>query len=305
MLEANQAEIRIEGLTAPIRALVAADTQSLSLHWSEKRLAEKLKPMVEAQKPDLILLLGDYSGISHGPAQKLYNDWMRVDPQAAARLLGGLEAPMGVYAILGNHDWAEDGEAIAAALAEGGAKVLRNENLEIAAPGGGRLILAGVDDPIGPQGARPDLALAGTDPAAPLIFLTHRPDEAMRLPRPASLSAAGHTHGGQICLPLIGCPVAMSRHGFSAGLYETPKGPLYVSRGIGTAALPLRFLNPPEIVTLNLIPAAPPAPAQPAPKPPAPRPDSSELIAREEPRPLNLSPNLPLATVRAPEAIPR
>ncbi|MDD2869040.1 metallophosphoesterase [Neomegalonema sp.] len=302
MLEVNQAEIRIEGLKAPIRALVVADTQSLSLHWSERRLAERLKPMVEAQKPDLILLLGDYAGISHGPAQKLYNDWMRVDPEAAARILGGLQAPLGVYAILGNHDWAENGEAMAAALAEGGARVLRNESLEIALPGGGRLVLAGVDDPVGPEGARPDLALAGTDPAAPLIFLTHRPDEAVRLPRPASLSVAGHTHGGQICLPMIGCPITMSRHGFVAGLYETAQGPLYVSRGIGTAALPLRFLNPPEIVALTLVPASPPgAPAPPAPTTPAPRPDSPELIAREEPK----LPNLPFAATRVPEAMAR
>lgn len=307
-MEVRSAEIPVEGLTQPLKALLVADTQSLSLHWSEKRLAEVLKPLAEAQKPDVIFLLGDYSGISHGPAQKLYNDWMRVDPEAASRILGGLKAPMGVYAILGNHDWAENGYAVAAALREGGATVLDNAHVAVRTPAGDRLTIAGVDDPIGPRGARPDLALRGAPTDRPLIFLTHRPDEAMRLPRPASLALAGHTHGGQIRLPFLGHLVSMSRHGFVGGLYATPKGPLFVSKGVGTAALPFRFFNPPELILLTLTPAgAPNAPEAPRPAPSAPR-ESAPLVAQEQGDPLARPASSPFSIRLAPhppEAIAR
>lgn len=277
LLQVKHVEIPMEGLSRPLKALLVADTQSLRLHWSEERLAEVLKPLAETQRPDVIFLLGDYSGLSHGPARKLYNDWMRVDPEAAARILGGLQAPMGVYAVLGNHDWFGDGHAVAAALRAGGATVLDNDHVEVRTPAGDRLIVAGVDDPLGPRGARPDLALAGTDPSKPLIFLTHRPDEALKLPRPASLSLAGHTHGGQVCLPLVGCPAKTSPNGFMAGRYETAKGDLYISTGVGTAALPFRLGQPPEIVALTLTPA----PAAPQPEEEAQ--DKPRLVAQEAP----------------------
>lgn len=259
LLRVTRAELAVKGLTAPLKAVIVADTQSLVGHWSFERLRDRLAPLVEAQKPDIVFLLGDYAGVSHGPFRKLYNEWLHVEPQAASRLLGGLKAPMGVYAVLGNHDWAHDGEAVAAALAAGGATVLRNGAVEARTPSGDILTIAGVDDAIGPQGAAPLLALTETDPRLPLIFLTHRPDEVMRLPRAADLSLAGHTHGGQICLPAIGCPVSMSRHGFLRGMFMTPKGPLFVSSGVGTAAFPMRLMNPPEIVVVDLLPAEAPA----------------------------------------------
>jgi len=99
--------------------------------------------------------------------------------------------------------------------------------------------------------------LAQTDAGAPVILLTHTPDVFPEVPASVALTLAGHTHGGQVYIPGIGRPVVPSRFGdrYAYGHIVEEGRHLFVSAGIGTAILPLRFLTPPELVVITLTPA--------------------------------------------------
>lgn len=205
---------------------------------------ERVVRAVNAEEPDLILHLGDYliSGVLLGTY---------VEPEPIADVLAGLEAPLGAYAVLGNHDWWEDGEGMAAALEAAGIPVLENESLAL--PGG--LWLVGVADDTTRQ---PDFAAALADvPAgAPSIVFTHDPGAFLDCSHPAQplLMAAGHTHGGQIYLPWLFPPVVPGRAGaeWAQGLHDVGGIPLYISSGIGTSRLPVRINRPPEVVIVDV-----------------------------------------------------
>ena len=206
--------------------------------------AVKIARMVEAVNqatPDLVLLLGDYT--IHGVVA---GDYLPIE--AVAPLLDGLEAPLGRFAVLGNHDWWDDAPGITAALRQAGITVLDEELVRIARPGGA-LWLAGLADL---WEGRPDPAalLAGVSDAAPVLVLSHNPDVFPLVPARAALTVAGHTHGGQVKLPLLGRPVVPSEHGqrFAYGHVVEEGRHLYVTAGLGTSILPVRFGVPPEVV---------------------------------------------------------
>jgi hypothetical protein len=197
--------------------------------------------------PDLILLAGDYvarPGIAahHMPIGTI------------ARLLRPLHAPLGVYAVIGNQDrW--DGEAsIAAALRAVHIDVLQNAGRAIATPRG-TLYLAGIGD-YRSQGSDIAKALAAVPAGARALCLTHSPDVFPLLPATCLLTIAGHTHGGQVWLPLIGRPAVagVSAYGqrYAIGVIRENGRTLFVSSGIGTSELPLRLGVPPEISVLDL-----------------------------------------------------
>lgn len=200
-----------------------------------------------ALEPDLIVLTGDY--ISHS----------RQYIAGCARALGNLRAPLGVYAVLGNHDHWTDAEMMAGALTEAGIRVLVNESIALARDGG-RLWLAGVDDLMV---ERDDLksALAGTEANEARILLSHNPAIIREAARAGvDLVLSGHTHGGQINWRLLvgrddrrtsrwlGRPSRRFLRGH-AWLGATQ---LYVNRGLGTVVVPLRYGCPPEISLLEL-----------------------------------------------------
>jgi predicted MPP superfamily phosphohydrolase len=209
----------------------------------------KLKTIVEktnALNPDLIVLLGDYmSG----------NNWHshRVEPEVTAAGLKDLKAPLGVYAVLGNHDWWFDGERCRRAFEANGIHVLENQVQEVKWREGS-FWLAGLSD----LWTRPQLISSTIDqvPAgATIIALTHNPDIFPRLPERVPLLLAGHTHGGQANIPLIGAPVVPSIYGskYTAGHIVENGHHLFVTTGIGISILPVRFRVPPEIVILTII----------------------------------------------------
>lgn len=211
---------------------------------------EKLRRVVErtnAERPDLILLLGDFV-IDDVVGGKF------VEPEAIAEALKGLRATHGAVAVLGNHDWWNDGVRIGNALKGAGITVLENETLRIE-HNGRSLWLIGLADL---WTRRPDIAgslrqVSGDDD--PVILLTHNPDVFPEVPARVALTLAGHTHGGQVCLPFVGRPVVPSKFGqrYAMGRIVEDERHLFVSGGVGTSIIPVRFRVPPEIVLLTLM----------------------------------------------------
>lgn len=210
---------------------------------------DKLRLLVELtnqQQPDLVVMLGDFMSQDtwHGH---------RVAPEITANHLKYLRAPLGVYAVLGNHDWWDNGEHVRRAFEQAGIRVLENDVREIK----GRAIsfwLAGLSDLwTRPQQIGETLAKIPAD--STVIVLTHNPDTFRQLPSSVPLLLAAHTHGGQVKLPLIGTPIVPSRFGqkYSAGHIFENGHHLFVTTGIGTSILPVRFRVTPEVVILRVL----------------------------------------------------
>ena len=200
---------------------------------------------VNRLRPDLVAVTGDLiaSGDAFVPV--------------VASALGQLRAPHGVFACMGNHDYFADGEGVARALASEGLTVLRNQGVE-APRAGARLFVAGVDDT---WTGRHDLgrALANRPPGVPAVLLAHDPalfPEAVA--QGVDLTLSGHTHGGQLGLPLFSRKVNLARiiTRFTTGLYREGPASLYVNRGLGTTGPPIRLGVFPEIAVLTLRPAS-------------------------------------------------
>jgi uncharacterized protein len=194
--------------------------------------------------PDIIALTGDfvtYSKRNIGPA---------------AELLGRLRARHGVYAVLGNHDFRVDAEAITRALSRQHIDVLRNRHVPLRF-GGESIYLVGVDD----YGYGADLrrAIRGVPREAATVLLAHNPRVIHLASRNnVSLVLSGHTHGGQVNVPLLGTVYGRSpeRLRYKIGWDRMGATQIYVSRGIGTIVLPWRLRCPAEITHLELFQGA-------------------------------------------------
>jgi predicted MPP superfamily phosphohydrolase len=235
-----RADIAIEGLPAGMRLRVVqvTDTHRSSADMPEARVA-RIVALANAQKPDLIVLTGDYHG------GKLF-DWPRTRLESAIQPLAALKAPLGVYAVLGNHDepyWTPRVFGLHPSL-----NLLINRNVDI-----GPLVLVGVNSRPGPHDVA--AAYAGATPGKTTLLLAHEPEALLhhRPPR-ADLTLSGHTHGGQIVLPVIGSLGALflGAPACARGLCSLPHGRIFVSSGLGTSWVPLRFGVPPEIAVLTL-----------------------------------------------------
>lgn len=201
--------------------------------------------------PDLIVLTGDY--ITRADAR--YLDELK-------SLVSLLRAPLGVFAVLGNHDWAvySAGRArrmpalatgVQAALSAAGVMVLRNECVRVVR-GGAALQLVGLDD-LWSGCFDAGKAFADTDPTLPCVALTHNPDSIDQLrDQPCDWILCGHTHGGQVRVPLCGAPLLPVRHReYDQGLFHVGGQRLYVNRGLGYLRC-VRFNCRPEITLFTL-----------------------------------------------------
>jgi predicted MPP superfamily phosphohydrolase len=209
---------------------------------------QKLKDIVDrtnALNPDLIVLLGDYMSP---------NSWHshRVEPEVTAAGLKGLKAPLGVYSVLGNHDWWYNGERVRRAFEQNGIRVLEDEVTEIKWHEKSFWLVGLADLWTRPQHI--EETIAKVPPGSTIIALTHNPDIFPRLPQSVPLLIAGHTHGGQVNLPFIGTPIVPSRFGskYTAGHVFENGHHMFVTTGIGTSILPVRFRVTPEIVILTI-----------------------------------------------------
>jgi predicted MPP superfamily phosphohydrolase len=167
-------------------------------------------------------------------------------------VLKDLRAPLGVYSVLGNHDWWWDGQRVRSGLEANGIKVLDDEVVEVKVRGIS-VWLAGLAD-LWTRPQHIDETIAKIPQGQPVIALTHNPDIFPRLPQRVPLMLAGHTHGGQIRFPIIGTVVEPSNFGqrYVRGHVFENNHHLFVTTGIGTSIVPIRFGVPPEIVLLTL-----------------------------------------------------
>jgi predicted MPP superfamily phosphohydrolase len=209
-------------------------------HTNPARVREAVE-LLNAQRPDLICLLGDYLDSTHFGKGK-------ADPGEIAAELAGLRAPLGRVAVLGNHDWRAAGAAMGDALRDAGLTVLEND-----AVAAGDVWVAGVADM---RTRLPDIpkALEAVPDGSPVLLLAHDPDLFPHVPQRVALTLAGHTHGGQVDVPVLRLLVVPSGHGvrYLGGHVEEEGRQLFVSTGVGTAGLPIRFRRPPEVVILTL-----------------------------------------------------
>jgi predicted MPP superfamily phosphohydrolase len=228
----------LDGLRVGVMTDLHAGVPHVSLGAVERAAAT-----LAAERPELVCLLGDFIDRRSLLVRP-------VDPRALmARLEPLRAAPCGVFAVLGNHDWYAGAREIADALVDVGATVLEDS----AAPLRDGLWVAGVGD-YRIRGARVDRALMPVPEDAPVLLLSHDPDAFPYVPARVSLTLSGHTHGGQVAIPRLRRPFVPSHYGerYLQGHIEEGGRHLYLSSGIGTSGVPVRFLRPPEVVILTL-----------------------------------------------------
>ena len=225
-----------------LRVALLADLHVGSPYNGMDKLREIVRRTNEAH-PDVICLLGDYL------KGRIPGHW--VSPKEMAPELGRLQAPLGVYAVLGNHDRAYAGE-VARSFRRAGIAVVENQARRVTYHGSG-LWIGGLSDF---REARYDVrgTLRQVTDAAPVILITHNPDIFPEIPAQVSLLLAGHTHGGQVVFPFIGALIVPSIYGnrYLKGHIEERGQHLFVTTGTGMSYLPVRFLVPPEVTILRI-----------------------------------------------------
>ena len=241
--EVTRHRLTLPGLERPLRVAQLSD-----LHFGPVQRRNAIRAWVDATlalEPDAVLITGDF----------LEDERALPGLAPLGAELERLRAPLGVFGVLGNHDYgAFDSPAEARTLTEAleaaGVRVLVNEGFLLR----GDAYLAGLDDLwLG----RPDLeaSLARAPRGAACLLMSHHPDVLPGVPATVALTLCGHTHGGQVVLPFVG-PVhtgSKFRSRFASGFVRGDLGALgYVSRGLGTTALPFRFGCPAELAVFDL-----------------------------------------------------
>jgi predicted MPP superfamily phosphohydrolase len=253
----------------PLKIAAIADIHACD-PWMTEAHIEEIVARTNSLDPDIILLLGDYFAGHRHVIRYL-------DPEEWARPLTQLKAPLGVHAILGNHDWWHDSQAqldrhgptiARRALEAVGIPVYENDAVRLTS-NGKPFWLAGLGDQLAfipSRRIRPGLRVGVDDLAktlgkvaddAPLILMAHEPDIAMRVPSRVALTLSGHTHGGQV--RLFGwSPIVPSRYGAKLAYgHRREACDIVVSGGLGCSIVPFRLGVPPEIVLITLGNAVP------------------------------------------------
>lgn len=229
---------------ANLKVVALSDIHIGAPHITLDKVREVVRRSNE-QQPDLIVLLGDYviQGIIGGRF---------VEPDIFVEILKDLKAPLGVYAVLGNHDWWYGDAEVTRAFERVRIRMLTNEAVRLER-NGSTLWLAGLGDYFS---HKDDLekTMRGVTTADPIVAITHTPDIFLKLPSQFVLTLAGHTHGGQVNLPLLGRRIVPSDFGekYAIGFVEEGEKRLFVTPGIGTSIFPVRFRVPPEISVLTI-----------------------------------------------------
>lgn len=242
-LGVERVRIALDDLPPTLEGLTLVQLSDFHLHpFTKIDLIHRAVTLANSLAPDLVLLTGDYVFTEAEAISDL------------APVLARLQAKLGVFSVLGNHDVWTDAQMIRGALENVEIPVLVNQGVEIQVEGQS-LYVAGLED--GWSGC-PDLdeALAHRSGDIPVILLMHEPDWADEISRDGrvSLQLSGHSHGGQVRLPGIGAPI-LPRFGqkYDQGLYRVGNMRLYTNRGIGVIAPPLRFRCRPEITEITLV----------------------------------------------------
>lgn len=238
---------------APLTVVALGDTHVGGPHVDAARMG-RLVRRVNALRPDLVVLLGDYVG-GHAPI-------IERSPAEQQEISGGiatfaaLRARYGVVGVIGNHDVWYDRTAVTQDMEAAGVATLWNRHVVIDRGDGENLVVAGLaDDTTG----EPDFtaALDGAPMDRDRIIISHSPDPFEAAPA-GTLMLAAHSHCGQVTIPFVGRPILpVQNRRYACHMVEEAGKRMFVTGGIGTSILPVRFLNPPEIVLITIRGAEP------------------------------------------------
>lgn len=241
----------------PLRIGLIADIHACS-PWMPAAKIEAMVAEANALRPDIFFLLGDFvEGLNH-----LFATPLAMDQWSGP--LAELEAPLGTYAILGNHDWWSDVGAVRRALDDRHIPVMENHRELITLPGGESFWLGGLGDQLAFKQSHTGVDdLDGLTASIPddgrlAILLAHEPDIFPAVPERFGVTFAGHTHGGQIRLPVLGRFPVASHYGqrYAYGHVQEGRRHMVISGGLGCSGFPVRLGVPPEI---NLVEIGTPA----------------------------------------------
>ncbi|MEO8573658.1 MAG: metallophosphoesterase [Pyrinomonadaceae bacterium] len=260
-----QQEIRIKGWDPAFDGLRIAMISDIH-GGSNGASAENIRRVVEttnAQNPDLVVLLGDYVS-QGGTRQPIHEKPLLMPMRDVANNLSGLKAKFGVFAVLGNHDGWYGDEEVTAELTRVGYRVLQNE-IVVIKQNGVPLRLFGMKDHLKLDSwvsfnGMVRSVVAANPKEGQIIVLEHSPDILYILNYWKDLSPdlklmlAGHTHGGQVWLPILGTPFVPSSVGqrYAHGHINEEGVDMFVTSGIGTSILPFRFMVPPEVAIVTV-----------------------------------------------------
>jgi predicted MPP superfamily phosphohydrolase len=241
----REARVELPGFPAgqaPVRVALLSDLHVQGPDMPPERLA-RIVAQVNAQRPDLVLIAGDFAG-DRSLSTRAYSSAETVAP------LAGLRARLGTIAVLGNHDYWRNGAEMRAALTRAGIRVLANQAVQA-----GPLAIGGLDDERTGHNRDAQTYSAMRALSGARVLLSHSPDPFATLPPDIGLMLAGHTHCGQIRLPLFGALTNDSAYGerYACGFIEQNGRKLIVTAGLGASILPLRLMAPPDfwIVTIG------------------------------------------------------
>ena len=256
-LELNNHPIPVRDLPEPFAGLKIVQMSDFhGGHQVSSAFLDEAVALAQAQEGDVVVLTGDF----------IHKGFQHID--RVARILGQLRAPMGVFAVLGNHDFSVRNALgirrhkhlhrfVADALAAQGIRVMQNQTHHLLR-GDHVVYLTGVDD-LWSRVCDLDQAFAGLRPHVPRVVLAHNPwTIELAQNHRCDLMLSGHTHGGQVKLPVLG-HVTLGPKGrrFASGLYKVRESWLYVNKGVGFG-FRMRYGVRPEVAVLTLQPEAAP-----------------------------------------------
>ncbi len=236
--------VKLSGLpqaTKPLRVVLISDFHVARFGNTPARMQETVDH-VAALKPDLVLLAGDFIAdpiLQPVPMRPNVAPWAR------------LKAPLGVFAVLGNHDFHENTDRLKFWLREVGVRVLENAAVRV-----GPLAVVGISDKFSGHARIGDALRSAKRQGGVPIVVTHSPALISRIPAGVELVLAGHTHCGQIVLPLIGPIDKRTEYGgrFACGVIREGRRTIVVTAGLGVSRVPFRLGAPPDFWLITIVP---------------------------------------------------
>jgi predicted MPP superfamily phosphohydrolase len=246
-LVVHEETLRVPNWSAELngfKVVAISDIHGGSNHVTEEKL-RKIVELANAQNPDVIVLLGDYVSQTGGQRSAL-----KMPMETVAENLKGFQAKYGVFAVIGNHDWWYDDKKVQVELERIGIKILENGTAAVQV-GNETISIWGIED-LWRNRKVPAAAFEKIADKKNILAITHNPDSLLWTPNGISLMLAGHSHGGQVNYPFYGAKAYVNDPRFMAGEAVVDGKHIFITTGIGTSVVPLRFRVPPEIAVLTL-----------------------------------------------------